>query len=96
MKSECINVLHIIKILSLTPFTNAKVERMFSQRVTIETNWRNHLGCALLGSLLKFSEEGQSLKKFNPVPAINRWFTDKVRCLTLSSHKYPGKCRKIK
>ena len=89
------NVLHIIKILSLTPFPNPKVERMFSQMATIETNWRNHLGCALLGSLLKFSKQGQSLEKFNPVHAINHWFTDKVRCLTSSSHKYPGKRRRI-
>ena len=71
VKSECMNVLHIFKILSLTHLTNAKVETIFSKMATTETNWRNCFGNVLLDSLLKLSEEGQTFEKSNPVPAID-------------------------
>ena len=82
--------------LLITPFTNAKVERMFSQMARIKTNWRNCLGQDQLDSLLRISEEGQSLEKFNPTPTIERWFNDNVRHLTSTSHKYLEKHRRLK
>ena len=30
VKEDCSDVLHVIELLLITPFTNAKVERMFS------------------------------------------------------------------
>ena len=83
-----------IQILLITPFINAKVERMFSQMEKIKTDWRNHLGCDRLESLLRISEEDQSLWKFNPTTTIKRWFNDKVSHLSSSSHKYQEKRRK--
>ena len=84
-----------IQILLITPSTSAKVDRMFSQMERIKIDWRIHLGRDRLDSLLRLSEEGQSLEKFNPTSANDRWFNDKVRCLTSSSHKYPGKRRRL-
>ena len=49
MKSEsivndCSNILHIIEILLCTPFSNAKLERMFSRMARVKTDYRNRLG----------------------------------------------------
>ena len=41
---ECKNIFHIFKILLVTPFTNAKVERVFSRANRIKTDWLNRLG----------------------------------------------------
>ena len=61
----------------------------------ITTDCKNCLGCDRLDSLLRLSGEGQSLEKFDPTPTHERWFTDKVRCLTSSSHKYLEKQRRL-
>ena len=37
------NALHIIELLLITPTTNAKLERMFSQMNRVKTDWRNLL-----------------------------------------------------
>ena len=41
MKVACGNVLRIIEILIMTPFTNAKVERVFSRVNLIKTDTWN-------------------------------------------------------
>ena len=38
VKAECMNVLHVLEILLVTPFTNVKVERMFSQMTRTKTD----------------------------------------------------------
>ena len=38
VKTECMNVLHILEILLSTRFTNAKVERMFSKIARIKAD----------------------------------------------------------
>ena len=95
IKSDCSNVLHIFELLLITPFTNAIVERMFSRMARVKTDWRNRLGRDTLDSLLRISEEGPELDKFDPNPAINLWFDSKVRRLTTSGHKYPEKRRRL-
>ena len=95
IKSDCSNVLYIFELLLITPFTNAIVERMFSRMARVKTDWRNRLGRDTLDSLLRISEEGPELDKFDPNPAINLWFDSKVRRLTTSGHKYPEKRRRL-
>ena len=87
--------LNVFKILLITPFTNAKVERMFSRMTRIKTDWRNGLGHDQLDSLLRISEEGQSLERSDPTPTIECWFNGKFRHLTSLSHKYPEKHRRL-
>ena len=41
---ECRSVLHVIEILLITPFTNAKPERVFSRMNRIKTDSRNRFG----------------------------------------------------
>ena len=38
VKTECMNVLHVLEILLSTPFTNAKSERMFSKTARIKAD----------------------------------------------------------
>ena len=43
-QEDCANVLHIIELLLITPFSNAKLKRMFSTMRRVKTDWRNRLG----------------------------------------------------
>ena len=65
LKSECKDVLHLLEILFVMTFTNAKLERIFSQMLRVKFDWRNRLTRDHLDSLLQINEEGESLKKFN-------------------------------
>ena len=84
MKSESIvydysNILHIIEILLSTPFSNAKLERMFSRMARVKTDYRNRLGRTLLDACLRVSENGVELSCYDPDPAIDQWSAEKVR-----------------
>ena len=67
---ECDNILHLIEILLITPFSNGKLERMFSRMFRVKIDWRNKLGHDQLEALLRISEEGLSIENFNPGIAI--------------------------
>ena len=43
VKQDCKNILLVFEILFATPFTNAKVERGFSQMARVKTDFRNCL-----------------------------------------------------
>ena len=88
---ECKNVLHIFEILLVTPFTNVKVEQIFSNMNKIKTDRWNRLRQKRSNNLMILSEEGPSVEDFNPDHAINAWHSKKmwqVGCET--SHKYPA------
>ena len=80
-------MLHLFEILLVMPFINAKLERMFSRILRVKSDSRNRLTRDHLDLLLRIDEEGESLEMFNSEPAINLWFSDKVRRLTVSSHR---------
>ena len=42
VKASCSNVLHIIELLLIIPFTNAKLERIFSRMNRVKTDSQNH------------------------------------------------------
>ena len=46
IQEECRNVLHILEVLLVVPFTNAKVERLFSRMNRVKTDSRNRLAIA--------------------------------------------------
>ena len=85
---ECKNVLHIFKILLVTPFSNATLERMFSRMLRVKNDWRNRLSRDQLSATLMICEEGPDLEKFNPDVAISEWCDAKVHRLTLGPHNY--------
>ena len=60
---ECKNILHIFELLLITPFSNAKLERMFSRMLRVKNDWRNRLGRDRLETLLRISG-GKCFKKW--------------------------------
>ena len=71
---ECKNVLHIFNILLITPFSNAKLESMFSRMLHVKNDWRNRLSHDQLSAALMICEEGADIEKFNPDVAISEWY----------------------
>ena len=87
LKKECENVLHVIEILLIIPFTNAKVERLFSRMNRVKTIERNRLGRDRLDLYLRVGEEGPDIEEFDPGIVIDLWFSEKVRRLTAGPHQ---------
>ena len=82
------NILHLIEILLITPFSNRKLERMFSKMLRVKNHWWNKLGLDRLEALLRISEEGPSIESFNPDIAFESWYNEKVRRLSAGPHNY--------
>ena len=78
---ECRKVLDIFELFLICPFTNAKLERMFSHMNCIKTDWRSSLSRDQLDVLLCISKDGPSLEEFNPDASIDCWYAHKVRDL---------------
>ena len=89
IQSECGNILHIIKILLCTPFSNGKLKLMFSRMACVKNDYRNRLGRDLLDACLHVSEEGCNIASFNPNSAISAWYKKKERHLAAKPHNYP-------
>ena len=92
---ECKNVLMIIEILLIIPFSNAMLERMFSRMSRVKTDWRSRLSRQNLDALLRIGEEGPEVSDFDANDSIDHWFSDRVRRLTSSTHKYPEKRKRL-
>ena len=60
IKSKCSNMLHIIELLLITLYSNAKLERTFKAIGRVKTDWRNQMGKDRLEPGLRVSEEGVS------------------------------------
>ena len=90
--SSCSNILHIIELLFMMPFSNAKLERMFSQMNQVKTNFHNWLGQKRLETLLQIGEEDPEIKDLDPDCYISMWYQDKVRGVSaVKPHNYPKK-----
>ena len=89
---ECRNVLDIFELFLICPFTNAKLEHMFSRMNRVKNDWRSSLFRDRLDVLLHISKD--SLEEFNPDGSIDCWYTDKVHRLNAGTHNYPSKCKK--
>ena len=76
------------------PFSNAKLERMFSRMLRVKNDCRNRLSCNQLSATLMICE-GPDIEKFNPDIAISEWYEAKVHRLTLGPHNYPRKTKTL-
>ena len=93
---ECKNVLHVVRILLITPFTNAKLERVFSRMNGIKTDSRNHLGQERLDTQMHFGKEEVSILEFNPDRYTQKWYEDKVRRSNGGKPRnYPSKSQSV-
>ena len=92
VKSQCSDVLHVIELLLITSFTNAKLERMFSRMNRVKTDFRNRLSRERLENCLRISEERCDIADYNPDNAIKKWYKRKVRRISSAKpHNYPNK-----
>jgi len=77
--SEWSNTLILVELLFSLPASNGKVERVFSQVNLIKSNRRVQLSTETLNDLLTIATHTESIEDFNPDPAIDLWWKDKVR-----------------
>ena len=75
---ECKNVLRIFKILLIAPFSNAKLEHMFSRMLHVKKVWHNRLSGDRLSATLMICEEDPDIEKFNPYVATSDCYDAKV------------------
>ena len=57
--------MHVIELLMITPFTIAKLERVFSGMNQIKTKSRNQLGQERLDTQIRIGEEEINIIEFN-------------------------------
>ena len=88
---KCKIIPHIFEIMLIVPFTNAKVEHIFSKMNRVKTDSRNRLSRARLDVFLRVDVEGPSIESFNASPVIDLWFNDRVRRLNAGPHNYKRK-----
>ncbi len=85
--SEWKNILILIELLFSLPASNEKVERVFSQVNIIKSNRRVQLSTETLNDLLTIATHTESIEDFDPDPAIDLWWKDKVRRPNQKPHK---------
>ena len=85
----------LFEILLITPFSNAKLERMFSRMIRVKNDWHNRLSCDQLSATMMICEEGPDIEKFNQDVAISKGYDAKVRRLTSGPHNYPKKRKRL-
>ena len=69
------NALLLCELVFSLPFSNAKVERIFSTLKTVKSNRRTNLSISALHDLLEINIEGPPLEDFSPLPAVQLWWS---------------------
>ena len=83
--------MHVTELLLITPFTNAKVEHLFSRMNRIKTILRNRLSTQRLEAQLRIGEEGCPLADFKADEALEYWLSQKTRRLSgAKPRNYPA------
>ena len=59
-----------------------------ASRVSVKSDFRSQLRRSRLSACFRISEEGKPITEFNPDAAIELWYSDNVRRLGSSKHKY--------
>ena len=54
----------------------------------VKSDFRSQLSRKRLSACFRISEEGKTVSEFNPGAAIYLWYSDKVRRLGSTKHKY--------
>ena len=83
------NILILAELLFSLPFSNAKVERIFSTLKIVKTDRRTSLNTSTLSDLLEIQVEGPSLQEFKADEAIRLWWDD--CCTTRRVNQNPRK-----
>ncbi len=70
------NVLLLCELGFSLPFSNGRVERIFSSLKLIKTDRRTRLQSSTLSDLLEILVQGPSLQNFSPKQAVDLWWSD--------------------
>lgn len=73
------NILDVARLLFTLPFSNGKLERVFSTLKLIKVDKRSSLSNEALDDLLLLNINPCSVTDFNPDESIQRWWEDKDR-----------------
>lgn len=73
------NILDLARLLFTLPFSNGKLERVFSILKLIKADKRSSLSNENLDDLLSLNINPSSVTDFNPDQSIQRWWEDKDR-----------------
>ena len=68
VKEDCSNVLHLIELMQIVPFTNAKLERLFLSVNRVKTDLRDRMSRNCLGVCLRTGEEDAAVDACKPDP----------------------------
>ena len=92
VKSQCSDILHVIELLLITLFTNAKLEWMLSRMNRVKTDFCDWLSREWLENCLRIREERCNIADYNPDNVIKKWYERKVhRMSSAKPHKYQNK-----
>ena len=80
-----VNILGLLRIVLIIPVQTATLERNFSLMKRAKTDWRNQLSPQTLTQLMMIKLDGPEMEKFNPEPAIKRWWREGPRSRRLGS-----------
>ena len=81
------NVLMLCKLLFSLPFSNARVEQIFSSLKYLKSTKRNSLQTSTLNDLLELYIEGPTLAEFSADSAIELWLSECTRRPQQSARK---------
>ena len=70
------NVLSLCELSFSLPFSNGRVEQIFSSLKFLKTNRRTNMQNNTLNDLLEIYSEGSALSSFSPDQAIELWWSD--------------------
>ena len=83
-------IILLIELCLCAPYSNASLERFFSQMRLVKTDWRNRLNEENLTHLLRIKVEGPTFKEFHEnicSNAVNLWYNDKPQRTHQSKRK---------
>ncbi|XP_033630643.1 zinc finger protein 862-like [Asterias rubens] len=73
------NILTLVKIMLVLPIHSAEAERGFSLMGRIKNTWRSRLLPNMTSDLMALKLGDATVKTFDPMPSINRWWADTKR-----------------
>ncbi|XP_038066737.1 zinc finger protein 862-like [Patiria miniata] len=73
------NILTLVKIMLVLPIHSAEAERGFSLMGRVKNDWRSRLHPETTSNLMALKLANTTVESFDPMPSINRWWTDTKR-----------------
>ncbi|XP_071157051.1 uncharacterized protein [Mytilus edulis] len=76
---SCPNLFLLVDYMLTLPGSSVDAERGFSCMKLVKSDWRSRLGEDNLSDLMLISMEVDPIATYNPMPAIEKWYTGGLR-----------------